>query len=232
MTPAALATYIQFKGNIPSNVTPWTNANILTISNIAKDNIAQAIAQVNPDYFGENSTADTVSGQQEYTKPTDLMLMKRIDISYTDTNPGSYYPADIVTLSQLKPLGEDWYANFQPIDKPMVRFDDTGFFAYPKPQTGTSGSAFIRLWYVPKRTNLTDMTDNTNDIETTTGIGSFFHELIGDIVINQIKFKKGELTQQDLQENNAHILDILVPSAFRTLSTPKSSLPGDTALQY
>jgi hypothetical protein len=232
MTPATLAAYIQFKGNIPSNVSPWTNANMLILTNIAKDNVSQAIVQVNPDYFGETSTADTVNAQQEYTKPTDLLLMKRVDVSYTNTQAGSYNPAKIVTLADLRDQGEDYYATYQPTTSPMVRFDDTGFFLYPKPTSTTYGSAFLRLWYVPKRTDLANLAESSTDIETTTGIGSFFHELIGDIVVNQIRFKKGELSQQDLQQNNQHIIDVLVPSAFRTLSTVSSNIPSDTYLQY
>lgn len=231
MTPSALYSRIQFKGNIPNNVAPWTSANILAEVNIAKDNIAQAIVQVNPSYFGETSTTQTVAGQQEYTKPTDLLLMKRIDVSYTDTNPGSFKPAREITLAQL-PLGEDWYGTYQSTGDPMFRFDDTGFFMYPTPQTGQTGSAFLRLFYVPKRSDLANLTDSTTDIESSTGIGSMFHELICDIVINQIKFKKGELTQLDVQNNNQHILDILVPSAFRELSTPKSNMPSDAKYQY
>lgn len=234
MTPSALISYIRWKGDAPTT-TPWDNASLLPFVNTAKDNVAAAIAQKNPDYFGETSTTATVLSQQEYTKPSDLMLFKRMDVSYTDTNVGSYYPARKVTLDELMPLGEDWYANNQPPQSPLIRFDDTGFFLYPYVGSTSSlsvGSAFIRLWYVPKRVDLTDLTDNTNDIETTTEIGSVFHELIADIVVNQIKYKKGELTAMDVQDNNAHILNVLVPQSFRQISTTKSSLPTDAWLQY
>jgi hypothetical protein len=134
------------------------------------------------------------------------------------------------------PLGEDWYANFQPPTKPMVRFDDTGFFLYPIPNTTSNqtsvGTAFIRLWYVPKRVDLANLTEATVDIETTTEIGSIFHESIGDIVVNQIKFKKGELTQMDVTNNTNHILENLIPQSTRLIGDVRSSLPTDAWLQY
>ncbi|HXB11925.1 MAG TPA: hypothetical protein VNZ45_08075 [Bacteroidia bacterium] len=246
MTPSTLAAYIRWKGNVPTT-TPWDNTTLLPIVNIAKDNIAAAIARRNPDYFGENSTAATVTAQEEYTKPADLMLFKRMDVSYTDTNAGSYKRARKVTLDELSSipnsnlndiggdLGEDWFANFQPPSAPLVRFDDTGFFLYPIPgaQSATNvGAAFIRLWYVPKRVDLANLTESSIDIETTTEIGSVFHENIGDIVINQIKFKKGELTQQDTTNNINHILENLIVQSFREISTKNSSMPGDSWLQY
>lgn len=235
MTPAKIYSYICWKGNVPTT-TPWDVASLLPIVNVAKDNIAGKIAMKSPDYFGEASTTATVTAQQEYTKPTDLMLFKRMDVSYTDTNPGSYFNARKVTLAELMPLGEDWYANFQPPTKPLVRFDDTGFQLYPTPNTTNNqtqvGAAFIRLWYVPKRPDLANLTEATADIETTTEIGSIFHESIGDIVVNQIKYKKGELTQMDVTDNNNHILENLIPQAVREIGTSRSSLPTDAWLQY
>jgi hypothetical protein len=231
MTPSQLMSYARWTTNINS-VAPFDNATLLPLVNTAKDNISQAIIQINPDYFGEISTAQTISGQQEYTKPAGLVIMKRIDVSYTDTNVGSYYPGTEITLNDISKLGEDWYATYQPTTTPLYRFDDTGFFLYPTPQATTSGSAFLRLWWVPKRTNFTDLTDSTNDIESSTGIGGIFHPLIGDILVNWIRNKQGTLSAMDVQNNNQHVLDILVPSAFRQLSTTTSKLPNDTKLQY
>lgn len=231
MTPVQLYQYIRFNGNVPNDVAPFSADNILLLTNIAKNNIALAIAKLNPDYFGDVATTDTVADQQEYTKPTDLMLFKRMDISYTDTNVGSYKPARKVTLAELMPEGEDYYAANQPTLDPLVRFDDTGLFTYPRPQTGQTGSAFIRLWYVPQRPDLENLTGYLVDIELLTGIGEQFHELIGDYVVNYIKGKKGELSQLDVQKYNRHILEVSVPGAFRQLSTVKSSLPSDIALQ-
>lgn len=233
MNQAGLASYIRWEGNV-STAVPWDNASLLPIVNMSKDQLAQAIVQINPNYFGENSHTDSVQNQQEYTKPSDLMLMKRVDVSYTDTNVGSFYPAKIVTLADLQPMGEDYYAANQPINQPLIRFDDTGFFLYPTPGANgstTYGTGFIRLWYVPNRADLTDLTDSTNDIEALTGIGAKFHELIGMIVMNHIKNKKGELSALDMQNANQHILDVLVPQAFRELSVQQSNMPSDTQYQ-
>ena len=230
MTSQTLATFIRWKANVNTS-NPWDDTSLLPIVNIAKDNISQAIAQVNSDYFGEKSTTDSIAGQGEYTNPGDLMLFKRIEVSYTSTATGNFYPATPVSLDGLSPYGEDWYQANQSSSQPLVRFDDTGFNLYPAPTSTSAGLALIRMFYVPKRPDLTSLTDTT-DLQSLTGIGTFFHELIGDYVVNQIRFKKGELSAQDVQDFNAHIVDELVPSAFRKVGTTQSSLPPDTGLQY
>ncbi len=230
MTQSALASYIRWKGNV-STASPFDNTSLLPIINNAKDQVCQAIVQVNPDYFGERSTADTISGQQEYTRPSSLLIMKRIAVSYTDTNPGSYVWANSIRLQEMT-FDEDWYANNQPITNPLYRFDDTGFNLYPKPTSTSAGSAFLKLFWVPKPTDFTDLTENTTDIQDYNGIGVLFQELIGDMMVEMIKGKKGTITALDVQKNQQHILDILVPGAFRELSTTSSDLPDDTLLQY
>ena len=155
MTPSQLMSYVRFEANVPT-ASPFDNTTLLPIVNAAKDSITQAIIQVNPDYFGEVSTTTTVSGQQEYTKPDGLILFKRADIAYADpTIVGNLKPAKKVTLDDLRPYGEDYYAQNQPINSPLIRFDDTGFFIYPSPTSTTSGTAYMKLWWVPKRTDLT-----------------------------------------------------------------------------
>lgn len=231
MTPQKLANTLRWKANVSTSA-PFDDTNLLQVVNTAKDDISQAIVQVNPDYFEEDSVTDSVSGQGEYTKPSDLLLMKRVEVSYSDTNTGSFTPARIVTLQDISDYGIDWYQMNQSTGQPMVRFADTGFFIYPTPASTSFGTGFIKLWYVPKRSDLTSLSDSTNDIETITGIGFIFHSLIQDLVVNEIKFKKGELTQLDVQDSKQNILDILVPAAFRTLSTTQSTLPNDSRLQY
>lgn len=231
MTQSSLASYIRWKGNV-STALPFDNTSLLPIINNAKDQVAQAIVQVNPDFFGDVSTTTTVSGQQEYTRPSNLLLMKRIDVSYTDTNTGSYHMAQPTTLAELKDHGEDWYAANQSQTEPLYRFDDTGFFLYPTPTSTSAGAAFLRLFWVPKPADFADLTEAVTDIQDLNGFTPNFQQLIGDLTVYMIREKKGEITALDVQKNQAHIMDTLVPSAFRILSTTQAPIPHDANLQY
>lgn len=230
MTPKKFIDLVRWRGNINTS-SPWADADLLPNVLHTIDDMAQAIMQVNPDYFEETSTANSIADQQEYTKPTDLALLKRLDVSFTDTLPGSYKPARQKTLAQLSDQGEDWYAANQPQSNPLFRFADTGLFLYPKPTTGHTGVAFLRLWYVPTRPDLANLTEDTIDIETTTGIGQIFHEPMVDMMVNHIKAKKGDITALDVKKLNDQIKDMIDPSAYRTLSTFTGDLPSDTHLQ-
>lgn len=234
MTPIQLMSYVRFEANV-SNTAPFDDTTLLPIFNAAKDEISLAIIRQNPDYFGEVSTTATVNAQQEYTKPDGLLLMKRIDVAYSDpTVVGAYRPATFKTLDQLKPYGEDYYAANQSTSDPVVRFDDTGFFIYPKPGVGNAinyGAAYLRLWWVQKRADVSSLSDAISDVETTTGIGSVFHTLIGDILINWIHRKQTVLSPEEASANNQRILTELVPAAFRIPSAQRAQLPDDYQYQ-
>jgi hypothetical protein len=221
--------YIRWKANVDSN-SPYDNTTMLPIVNMAKNDVAQAIAQVNPNYFAETSTTATVSGQSYYAKPADFMLFRRMDVSFSNTSTGSFYPARTVSLAEFG-YGEDWYVANSSTDKPLIREEGKYFYIYPQPTSTTAGAQFLKLWYVPVPPDFTDLT-STTDIHTLTGIGAPFHGLIADEVVNEIRGREGILTPLQVREANDEIRDSLVPAAFSSISTFQASLPSDTTLQY
>lgn len=221
--------YIRWKANVDTN-SPYDNSTLLPIVNIAKNDVAQAIAQVNPNAFAETSTAATVSGEGYLQKPSDLLLFRRLAISYTNTNSGSYNWAKMVSLGELD-MGEDYYASYGDTAFPLVRDEGAYFKISPTPTSTTAGSAFAQLWYTKLPPDLTDLTVST-DIFTLTGIAKPFHQLIAEYVVNEIRGKQGILTPLQVREENDKVRDALVPSAFSSISTFQSTLPSDGHLQY
>lgn len=221
--------YIRWKANVDAN-SPYDNTTLLPIVNIAKNDVAQAIAQVNPNYFAETSTTASVAGQSYYQKPTDFLLFRRMDVSYSNTNTGSFNPARMTTLAEFG-YGEDYFTANADTAHPLIREEGQYFYIYPQPTSSTAGATFIKLWYVPLPADFTDLT-LTTDIQTLTGIGKPFHPLIAEYVVNEIRGKQGILTPLQVREENDKVRDTLVPSAFSSISTFQSTVPSDGHLQY
>jgi hypothetical protein len=229
MTPAQLMSYIRWKANVDTT-SPYDNTTLLPIVNIAKNDVAEAIAQVNPNYFAETSTTASVSGQSYYQKPSNFLLFRRMDVSFSNTNTGSFNPARMTTLAEFG-LGEDYFNVNSNTAAPLIREEGQYFYIYPQPASSTAGAQFLKLWYVPLPDDFTDLT-LTTDISTLTGIGKSFHSLIGDIVINEIRGKQGILSPLEVQEQNMKLKDTLVPAAFSSISTFQATTPSDSYLQY
>src|SRR5258708_63523 len=71
MTAAQFANYIRLKTK--TNTTTLTDANIILLGNIYKDEIAGKLVDiVDEDYFGVPETTDLVNSQREYPLPPDL----------------------------------------------------------------------------------------------------------------------------------------------------------------
>jgi hypothetical protein len=228
MKISELAAYVRWKANVDAN-SPYDNTTLLPIFNMAKNDVAQAIAQVNPNYFAETSTTTTVSGQSYYAKPTDFLLFRRMDVSYSGTDVGDFTPTRMTTLAEFN-YGEDWFSAYSDTSHPLIREEGGYFYIYPAPTATTAGAQYLKLWYVPLPADFTDLS-LTTEIFTLTGIGKPFHKLIGDEVVNEIRGKKGELTASQVLEANMEIRDTLIPAAFSSISTFSNPLPNDTYLQ-
>jgi hypothetical protein len=229
MSPAQLMGYVRWKANVDTNA-PYDNTTMLPIVNMAKNDVAQAIAQVNPNYFAETATTASVAGQSYYAKPDNFLLYRRMDVSFSDTNTGSFNPARLTTLAEFY-LGEDWFNVNSSTTSPLIREEGKYFYIYPTPTSSTDGAQFLKLWYVPLPDDFTDLT-LTTDIHALTGIGKSFHQLIADEVVNEIRGKQGTLTPLEVREANDEIRDTLVPAAFSSISTFNASVPADGHLQY
>lgn len=164
-----------------TNSTTFTDADILVLANIFKDDIAGLISkEVGEDYFGLRFERDLVAGQREYDLPAELMArMKYLNAKLDGTNWERLKETDLSTYGQAMDEAtiEAQYADKDP------EFDlwDNGIYIL-------SGDAIIdvadglKLWAIvfpsdfPNLTSTEDMSTNPDDYSH--GFPRQFHELL------------------------------------------------------
>jgi len=86
--------------------TSFTNEDLVLLTNIAKDDIAEVIVQLNENFFNVTSTTDLVAAQREYPFPNDLLRsVKTIEAQLDGTNWRRLKEFDLnsYTLTQENP---------------------------------------------------------------------------------------------------------------------------------
>jgi len=164
-----------------SNSTTFTDANILMLANIFKDDISAKIStEVSEDYFGLKFDTHLVSGQREYPFPAEVMgRIKYLQAKLDGTNWKRLNETD---LSIYGKAVEESNIQEQYADKdPEYDIWDNGIYIL-------SGDAIIdvtyglKLWaiiYPADIPNLTATSDlSTNPDEFTHGFPKQFHELL------------------------------------------------------
>jgi len=192
MTPAQLATLIRFYTR--TNTTTFTNADMLILVNIVKDDICYKIGKdVGEDYFGLRFERDLIADQREYQFPSELMgRIKYLQAKLDGTNWERLNETDLTT-DEL-PISEtdiqDYYADKDP------EFDiwDNGLYLL-------TGDAIIdvtdglKLWAIIYPADLANMTEAVVDMSTdpdeySHGIPKCLHELIARRVSIMYKSSK------------------------------------------
>lgn len=107
------------------------------------------------DFQGERATADLVADQKEYTFPTDLIKVKRVEITYDGTN---WYKCRIFDIETRDGSLDDTTVNkdFTTTD-PYVDLYDNSMFIYPIPSAAVTGG--LKIWYQKEITELSADTD-------------------------------------------------------------------------
>jgi|TARA_Y100000296_G_C5174026_1_gene258965 hypothetical protein len=98
------------------------------------------------DFQGEVATADLVANQGEYTFPTDILKIKRIEIDYN--GDGSYvraHPMDPGSLDKSIGSSADINNVFSTSRPEFDTFDDSTFI-YPIPDTNRTDG--LKIWYM------------------------------------------------------------------------------------
>ena len=164
-----------------TNSTTFTDANILILANIFKDDISERISkEVGEDYFGLRFERDLVAGQREYDLPAELMArMKYLQAKLDGTNWTRLKETDLSTYS--KTLDETTIQLTYAERSPEFDLWDQGIFLL-------SGDAIIdvtdglKLWAIifpSDFANLTSTEDmSTNPDDYTHGFPRQFHELL------------------------------------------------------
>lgn len=164
-----------------TNSTTFTDADILILANIFKDDISGLIAkEVGEDYFGLRFERNLIAGQREYDLPAELMSrLKYVQAKLDGTNWEKLNETDLSTYS--KALDEDTIQ--LTYSEKDAEFDlwDQGIYVL-------SGDAIIdvtdglKIWAIvfpsdfPNLTSTEDMSTNPDDYSH--GFPRQFHELL------------------------------------------------------
>ena len=164
-----------------TNSTTFTDADVLTLANIFKDDISGLISkEVGEDYFGLRFERDLLAGQREYDLPAELMSrLKYVQAKLDGTNWQKLNETDLSAYG--KALDEDTIQLTYSERSPEFDLWDQGIYIL-------SGDAIIdvtnglKIWAIvfpsdfPNLTSTEDMSTNPDDYSH--GFPRQFHELL------------------------------------------------------
>lgn len=235
MTQAEAATYIRQITRTDS--TTFTNAEILVLLNVAKDDIAGKIIKANEDYFGVPATTNLVADQREYPIADDILgNLKRIEVAFATDTPLVYIPIkEMDQTSYKKGSGEvAIVANFGNNE------GEAFYDIFRKAITIYSGTiisvtAGIKIWYMHYPADFSDLTNEVDmsvDPSTTkAGFPRPLHELLCRKVSMMFKTSK-EAPIPFTESELSYKLDL--PEAIETLKgmnldrEVQGSIPDET----
>ena len=135
------------------------------------------------------ATATLVSGQRDYAFPTDILKIKRIDITYDGTN---WYKAEAFDIGEyVNGVGNDTIvdSNFQK-SKPKYDTKYNSIWVYP---LASDGNGQMRIEYTRDINSFT-----TSSTTTQPGIDKAFHPLIAKFASLEWAISKGLSSKNDL----------------------------------
>ncbi len=194
MTLLQLRDDIRRQSKITSN--DLSDATLNVIVNKYYDILLSIVSDLQEDRLLEKSTADLVADQQEYTLPTDIMRLKRIEVTYDGTD------TQVATAFDINERGNPDSAtdtttisNEFSTDEPFYDQMDYSFFLYPIPSTSITGG--LTLWYVQRPVALSADGDSPD-----AGIPQDFHYLLVEGPLKDVfrRFRKND--QEDRANAN------------------------------
>jgi hypothetical protein len=143
-----------------TNTTTYTNADLdASINNYLDLFTTEILDSMDEwDYQGEIATTDLVASQQEYVFPTDILKIKRIEISYDGTKWYLANPMDINERGEATDTTS--IANDFSTSDPFYDLMDNSLMLYPIPTSSVVGG--LKIWYEKLQTHLSTDTDSPN----------------------------------------------------------------------
>lgn len=140
-----------------TNTTTYANADLDAALNAYYDLFTTEIldAMDEWDFQGEIAVGDLVASQQEYIFPSDILKIKRIEISYDGTTWKEANPMDINErsgASDATSVNNDFSTS-----QPFYDLMDGSVFLFPIPTAAVTGG--IKIWYEKLVTQLSADTD-------------------------------------------------------------------------
>ena len=137
----------------------WTDAELNTLVNIYYHEVYSAIVDVFENYETTTAQSNSVADQQEYSLPSDVLKVRRVEINYdvsaTNSAPMRALPVPIDAVRRdLANTNLGVTINRGPVY--YLRGDNIGFIPVPT----RAGTNAIQIWYAPVRSDLTNDTTN------------------------------------------------------------------------
>lgn len=158
-TSQGLRNFVRFLTN--TNSTTFTDADINASINLYQSYFANEIlaSMDGWDFQGEIATTDMVANQQEYVFPTDILKIKRVELSYD--SGANWYRAEQFDINQRRrPTNTASITRDFDTSNPYVDFMDNSLMLYPIPTAAST--AGVKIWYEKSLTDLSADTDEPN----------------------------------------------------------------------
>lgn len=202
MTPAKLAEYVRFKTR--TNSTTLTNAELIILANVVKDNLVWEALEADEDIFLVPTTQNLVANQREYPLLSTLLSrIKRVEAKLDGNNFIKLHEFDIT--SHKYPFSTEGDI----VDK-FGNEENTAFYDIMRESvfiysgTITNVTDGLKIWVnttVPDITSMTSTVDMAIDPSNTThGIPKALHEVLADgIVISWKQSREKPLSLSDTE---------------------------------
>ena len=215
MTTTELAAYVRYKTK--TNSTTFSDADMLVLANLFKDEIAGKIQKLRPENFNVPALDDLVADQREYSFPSDVLNnIATLELKFSSS--GDYVLANPLQRKDFgQALQESIIIGNYDNEKPFYFIRRRALYILSGAIIAVTNC--IRLVYNSFPANLTSMagsTDMSVDPSTTThGFPREFHELLGRRVSigyknrNNVKLDRDELKYdvdlEDMLENFSQV---------------------------
>lgn len=151
MTLVELRAFARFLTNTNSTTYSDTDldASINTYNDLFTAEILDSMDEW--DFSADTATTDLIASQQEYILPTDILKIKRVEISYDGTNWYLANPMDVNETGNATDTTS--IANNFSTSAPYYDLMDASMMIYPLPTAGST--AGLKIWYEKDPTKLT-----------------------------------------------------------------------------
>lgn len=198
-TSAGLANFTRFLTN--TNTTTYTANDLTANLNMWYHNVVNEILQAMDDwdFQGEFATTNLVANQQEYTLPTDILKIKRVEITYDGTN---WEKVSIFDINQRGMATDSTTVNndFNTSD-PYADLMDNSLFLYPIPTANST--AGLKIWYEKEATELSSDTDEP-------GFAEAYHKVLcygaAKDYFEKYSEREGSTNKRNLMQQNVNDL--------------------------
>ncbi len=235
MTQEQVRDLIRFNTKTDSNSFP--DAEVLLLLNIAIDEIAKEIIQVNEDYFGERSFRDLEAGRREYRFPMEILSnIKAVEAIINGEDQVRLTEADL-NMDYKGTMDEESIRENLFGKPPRYMLYRSALWILSEDEIQDVEEGLI-LWHMKYPEHITEFTDRDmvrGSVATERGIPRQFHELLGRRV--SILYKASKPRPIPLNEReNLYEYDLeKALRSIRGLNLDRSiiaSYPKDTGSNY